>query len=137
MIVIVAVNAVQHHVMVVDVEQAVAHFDIAKADALGDDFKDLASGVFHRHHQMVEVRIFRRPLLRGVDVQAKTAFKDLADGQGTGGAVIQRLVAVEQGIFHADFSRLPGEVFLHQLAGEGGVNVIVVKVGAQGEILHV
>ena len=45
MVVIVAVHAVQHYVAVVDVEQAVTHFDIAETDALRNDFQHLAGGV--------------------------------------------------------------------------------------------
>ncbi len=45
MVVIVAVHAVQHYVAVVDVEQAVTHFDIAETDTLRNDFQHLAGGV--------------------------------------------------------------------------------------------
>lgn len=54
MVVVVTVDAMEHHVMVVDVEQAIAHLNVAKTDALRDDFEHFTGGVFHRHHQMIE-----------------------------------------------------------------------------------
>ncbi|MNP20948.1 hypothetical protein D3C76_1135490 [compost metagenome] len=46
MIVIVAVHAVEHHVMVVDEHQAVAHLDVAEAHALRHHFQYFARRVF-------------------------------------------------------------------------------------------
>ena len=59
MIVIVTVNAMQHHVAVIDVKQTVANFDIAESDPLWHDLKEIAVGIFQRHHQMIKIRRFR------------------------------------------------------------------------------
>ena len=58
MIVVVTVDAVQHHITVIDPEQAVAHFDITEANALWYHFQNVAVGVFQRHDQMVKIRGF-------------------------------------------------------------------------------
>ena len=58
MIVVVAVDAVQHHITVIDPEQTVAHFDITEANALWHHFQNVAVGVFQRHDQMVKIRGF-------------------------------------------------------------------------------
>ena len=58
MIVVVTVDAVQHHITVIDPEQTVAHFDITEANALWHHFQNVAVGVFQRHDQMVKTRGF-------------------------------------------------------------------------------
>ena len=58
MIVVVTVDAVQHHITVIDPEQTVAHFDITEANALWHHFQNVAVGVFQRHDQMVKIRGF-------------------------------------------------------------------------------
>ena len=37
----------QHHVAVIDIEQTVAHFDIAETDALQDDFQIAPAAFFN------------------------------------------------------------------------------------------
>ena len=137
MVVVVTVNAVEHHVAVIDIEQAVAHFDIAKTDALRDNFDNLPGGVFQRHHQVIEPGIFCRPLLRRLHVDRKVDVQQLADAQARRCTFIQYLFAVEQRVFQRRCVRLRGEIFQHQLAGERGVDVVIVKIGAQSEVLDV
>ncbi|STK16557.1 Uncharacterised protein [Escherichia coli] len=46
MIVVVTVDAVQHHITVIDPEQTVAHFDITEANALWHHFQNVAVASF-------------------------------------------------------------------------------------------
>ncbi|MNI87164.1 hypothetical protein D3C73_1443390 [compost metagenome] len=46
MIVIVAVNTVQHYVVVVDVKQPVADRNVAESDALRNHLNNIAAGIF-------------------------------------------------------------------------------------------
>ena len=86
---------------------------------------------------MIEIRAFRRPLLRRAHINREAGVQLLTDLQLTDVARIKRLFAVEQGIFQRRRRRLRSQVFQRQLAGEGRVDVVIVKIGAHGEILHV
>ena len=137
MIVIVAVNAMQHHVAVIDVKQTVANFNIAESNALWHDLKDVAAGIFQRHHQMVEIRRFRRPLLRRANLEMKSGLRLFIHLQSVNHTAMQRLLTVKQGVFERRYRWRGGQVFQRNVAGEGGVAIVIIELGANGKILNV
>ena len=137
MIVIVAVDAVQHHIAVIDVKQPVANLNIAKAHALRHHFKSIAVSVFQGHHQVVEIRRLRGPLVRSANANSKVGADALVNGQCVDGACMYNILTVKQRILQRSDCRVGGQVFQNQLAGEGGIAIIVVKIGANGEVLNV
>ena len=95
-IVIVAVDAVQLEVAPVDVHQPVAHRDLAETHPLRHHAQQVAGAVIQAEQQLIQIGIFRIPLLRAADRQFETAAQHLLDAQIVAPLLRHAAIAVEQ-----------------------------------------
>ncbi len=95
-IVIVAVDAVQLEVASVDVHQPVAHRDLAETHPLRHHAQQVAGAVIQAEQQLIQIGIFRIPLLRAADRQFETAAQRLLDAQIVAPLLRHAAIAVEQ-----------------------------------------
>ena len=129
------VDAMQHDIAVIDVKQTVANVDIAESDALRHNLKDVAAGISQGHYQMIEIRRFRRPLLWCADLEIERGAGEFIHRQSVNHAAMQRLLTVKQSVFERCHRWRGGDVFQHDVAGEGGIAIVIIEIGTNGKIL--